>query len=94
MAWNRRPRRRGALPDHAENSPFHNASSFDRLSQVVSLLPAGIGGVDVLVYTPEEFAAMQREGNAFAEMILEAARWNIQGGFHDTACFLTTRRTR
>jgi len=30
-----------------------------------------IGGVDILVYTPKEFARMQREGNAFVEMILE-----------------------
>jgi len=30
-----------------------------------------MGGVDVLVYTPKEFAEMRREGNAFAEMILE-----------------------
>jgi len=27
--------------------------------------------VDLLVYTPEEFAAMRRAGNAFAEMIVE-----------------------
>jgi predicted nucleotidyltransferase len=49
------------------------APFFDRLSQVASLLPAGLGGVDVLVYTPEEFAAMQGDGNAFAEMIVEEA---------------------
>lgn len=47
---------------------------FDRLREVGRLLPAGIGGVDVLVYTPEEFATMRREGNAFAEMIAEEAR--------------------
>jgi HEPN domain len=23
---------------------------------------------------------------------LKAARWNIEGGFHDTACFLANRR--
>jgi predicted nucleotidyltransferase len=50
-------------------SPF-----FDRLREVAGLLPASTGGVDVLVYTPEEFAAMQAEGNAFAEMIAEEAR--------------------
>jgi len=50
------------------SSPF-----FDRLWEVSSLLPAEIGGLDILVYTPEEFAKMQREGNAFAEMILEEA---------------------
>jgi hypothetical protein len=30
--------------------------------------------VDILVYTPEEFAAMLQEGNAFAEMIAEEAQ--------------------
>ena len=47
---------------------------FDRLREVGKLLPAGIGGVDILVYTPEEFAAMRREGNAFADLIAEEAR--------------------
>lgn len=47
---------------------------FDRLREVLRLLPAELGAVDVLVYTPEEFAAMQREGNAFAEMIVEEGR--------------------
>src|SRR3990167_7213635 len=47
---------------------------FDRLREVLRLLPAALGAVDVLVYTPEEFAAMQREGNAFAEMIVEEGR--------------------
>lgn len=37
-------------------------------------LPAGSGGVDVLVYTPQEFATMRRDGNAFAEMIAEEGR--------------------
>jgi len=46
----------------------------DRLREVASLLPAEIGGVDILVYTPDEFVAMQQNGNAFAEMITEEAR--------------------
>ena len=46
----------------------------ERLREVSTLLPAEIGGVDILVYTPDEFAAMQQEGNAFAEMITEEAR--------------------
>lgn len=45
------------------------APFFDRLRDVARLLPAGAGGVDVLVYTPEEFERMQQEGNAFAETI-------------------------
>ena len=45
----------------------------DRLKEVASLLPLDVGGVDVLVYTPDEFAMMQRQGNAFAEMINEDA---------------------
>ncbi len=44
---------------------------FERLKKVSSLLPQKMGAVDILVYTPEEFAAMQKEGNAFAEMIRE-----------------------
>lgn len=47
-------------------SPF-----FDRLKKVSKLLPPRIGGLDILVYTPKEFARMRREGNAFVEMILE-----------------------
>src|SRR6266446_7174570 len=47
---------------------------FERLREVSRLLPAGTGAVDILVYTPEEFAAMLQEGNAFAEMIAEEAR--------------------
>jgi len=47
------------------------APFFDRLLEVSRLLPAGTGGVDVLVYTPEEFAAMRHDGNAFVEMIVE-----------------------
>jgi hypothetical protein len=33
-----------------------------------------LGSVDILVYTPEEFALMRQVGNAFAEMIAEDAR--------------------
>ncbi len=47
---------------------------FDRLLEVAKLLPLEIGAVDVLVYTPEEFARMLAEGNAFAEMIAEEGR--------------------
>lgn len=46
----------------------------ERLREVAHLLPSDVGGVDILVYTPEEFAAMKRQGNAFAEMILEEGR--------------------
>jgi predicted nucleotidyltransferase len=48
------------------SSPF-----FDRLREISGFLPAEIGGLDILVYTPKEFARMRREGNAFVEMILE-----------------------
>lgn len=57
---------------------------FDRLREVARLLPAEIGGVDILVYTPEEFAAMQQGGNAFAQMLAEEGRLiydrHAQGG--------------
>ena len=44
-----------------------------RLMEVSRFFPAKTGGMDVLVYTPEEFARMKKEGNAFAEMIAEGA---------------------
>ena len=44
---------------------------FDRLMEASKHLPADAGGIDLLVYTPEEFHTMLREGNAFAEMIAE-----------------------
>jgi predicted nucleotidyltransferase len=43
----------------------------ERLHEVARLLPADIGAVDVLVYTPEEFAAMRRDENAFARTVCE-----------------------
>ncbi len=43
----------------------------ERLLEVSDFLPPEIGPVDILVYTPAEFAAMVEAGNAFAEMILE-----------------------
>lgn len=55
------------------------APFFERLMEVGRLLPPGTRGVDVLVYTPDEFAAMQRDGNVFAELILEEGRL-IYGG--------------
>ena len=51
-----------------------SAPFFDRLRDVLDILPPGPTGVDVLVYTPEEFAAMLRDGNAFAEMIVEEGK--------------------
>ncbi len=48
------------------SSPF-----FDRLREATRLLPPDMGGVDILVYTPEEFEKMKEEGNAFAELIAE-----------------------
>ncbi len=46
-------------------------SFWDRLQAIADLLPPDLGAVDVLVYTPDEFARMVESGNAFAEMILE-----------------------
>lgn len=51
------------------SSPF-----FQRLREVARLLPASIGGVDILVYTPEEFTRMRRDGNAFAGLIAEEGK--------------------
>jgi predicted nucleotidyltransferase len=44
-----------------------------RLQELGKMLPSEIGAVDLLVYTPEEFAAMHQGGNAFAAMIIEEA---------------------
>jgi predicted nucleotidyltransferase len=44
---------------------------FHRLREVSALLPRDFGAVDILVYTPDEFAKMCDDGNAFAEMVLE-----------------------
>lgn len=51
-----------------------DAPFFDRLREAARFLPPEAGAVDLLVYTPEEFAAMQREGNAFAAMIIDEGR--------------------
>ena len=44
---------------------------FNRLCETARLIPPELEGVDILVYTPEEFIEMKREGNAFAEMTME-----------------------
>jgi predicted nucleotidyltransferase len=44
---------------------------FSRLRETIRLIPPDLKGVDILVYTPEEFIEMKRVGNAFAEMIME-----------------------
>ncbi len=44
---------------------------FERLREARRLVPAALGGVDLLVYTPEAYAARRRAGNACAEMIVE-----------------------
>ncbi|HAB51473.1 MAG TPA: hypothetical protein DCE80_04735 [Ignavibacteriales bacterium] len=46
-----------------------NNSFFERLKEVVPYI-AGINrGIDILIYTPQEFKKMLKEGNAFAEMV-------------------------
>ena len=47
---------------------------WDRLREVARLLPPDLGGVDILVYSPEEFSTMLADGNAFAEMVIEEGR--------------------
>lgn len=44
---------------------------FERMRQLGGNLPPTLGGVDLLVYTPEEWMAMRAEGNAFVEMLVE-----------------------
>jgi predicted nucleotidyltransferase len=50
----------------ATDRPF-----LDRLRDVAALLPGDVGGVDIFVYSPDEFRTMVAQGNAFAEMVLE-----------------------
>jgi predicted nucleotidyltransferase len=47
---------------------------FDRLKAAAALLPDEAGAADVFVYTPDEFDSMQRNGNAFAELVIEEGR--------------------
>jgi predicted nucleotidyltransferase len=47
---------------------------FDRLREVYDLIPQTAGPVDALVYTPEEFAQMQKDGNLLAEIIVDEGR--------------------
>jgi shikimate 5-dehydrogenase len=55
---------------------------FDRLQELARRIPAAAGAVDLLAYTPGEFEAMQRDGNAFAEMVQDEGRL-IYGGPQD-----------
>lgn len=58
------------------------APFLDRLSEVARLLPPELGAIDILVYTPEEFDVMRRDGNAFAEMVAEEGRVIYGGPAH------------
>jgi predicted nucleotidyltransferase len=50
------------------------APFFERLKEISQHLPQSTGGLDILVYTPSEFAKMRKEGNVFVEMIVEEGR--------------------
>jgi len=45
------------------------APFFERLREINKLLPSDFGAIDILVYTPEEFADMKANGNVFGEMV-------------------------
>jgi predicted nucleotidyltransferase len=47
-----------------------NRSFVERLGDVVGFIPPDSPPCDVLVYTPEEFAAMQELGNPFIEKVV------------------------
>ncbi len=51
-----------------------SSAFFARLEEAGRMLPSDMGAVDLLVYTPEEFAGMLEDGNAFAEMVAEEGR--------------------
>ncbi len=46
----------------------------DRFKEISKMLVLEEGGVDIIVYTPEEFEKMCQQGNAYAEMIIEAGQ--------------------
>jgi hypothetical protein len=46
----------------------------ERALPICRHFPLELGGVDLLVYTPEEWQTMQQNGNAFAETVLEEGR--------------------
>jgi predicted nucleotidyltransferase len=48
-----------------------NQRFVERLVEVMAYLPREVVKADVLVYTPEEFQAMQEEGNPFIEQALK-----------------------
>lgn len=52
---------------------------FERLTAIARCLPPDTGAVDLLACTSDEFDAMRRDGNAFAEMIAEEGQL-IYGG--------------
>jgi predicted nucleotidyltransferase len=43
----------------------------ERLVEIMAYLPREVVRADVLVYTPEEFQAMQEQGNPFMEQVLK-----------------------
>lgn len=45
-----------------------------RIQKIGKSLPADVGAVDLLVYTPEEWSRMLADGNAFAETIAEEGK--------------------
>jgi len=46
----------------------------ERAIPLCRTFPLDLGAVDLLVYTPEEWEAMQRDGNAFAETVIQEGR--------------------
>jgi len=62
----------------------------DRLETVCDLLPP-VGAVDVLVYTPVEFAEMQARGNPFIEEILTHGLLIYERGADETTLPRTIR---
>lgn len=46
----------------------------ERLREVVGFLPPHRGGIDIFVYTPEEFVRMKEEENPFIEQVLKDSK--------------------
>lgn len=63
---------------------------WDRLGRAYDLLPS-VGAVDVLVYTPAEFAEMQAQGNPFIEEIIAHGLLIYERGADETTLPRTIR---
>ena len=54
---------------------MHTQEPFlERALSICKYFPPELGSVDILVYTPDEWEKMQKDGNVLAETVLEEGR--------------------